>query len=57
VDAVAYATLTWVDWFNHRRLLESIGHVPPDGPPRWWNTLTVWPMTGSCQMSGIWRVS
>jgi transposase InsO family protein len=29
VDAVAYATLTWVDWFNHRRLLESIGHVPP----------------------------
>jgi putative transposase len=21
--------LEWVDWFNHRRLLESIGHVPP----------------------------
>jgi transposase InsO family protein len=29
VDAVEYATLTWVDWFNHRQLLESIGHVPP----------------------------
>jgi putative transposase len=26
---VEYATLEWVDWFNHRRLLEPIGHVPP----------------------------
>ena len=23
------ATLRWVDWFNNRRLLEPIGHVPP----------------------------
>lgn len=29
VDDVEYATLEWVDWFNHRRLLEPIGHVPP----------------------------
>jgi transposase InsO family protein len=29
LDAVEYATLEWVDWFNHRRLLEPIGHVPP----------------------------
>ncbi len=29
VDAVEYATLNWVDWFNHRRLLEPIGYVPP----------------------------
>lgn len=28
-DAVEYAPLEWVDWFNNRRLLESIGHVPP----------------------------
>jgi putative transposase len=28
-DAVEYSTLEWVDWFNHRRLLESIGNVPP----------------------------
>ena len=28
-DAVEYATLEWVDWFNNRRLLESIGNVPP----------------------------
>ena len=29
MDAVEYATLEWVDWFNHRRLLEPIGNVPP----------------------------
>lgn len=29
VDEVEYATLTWVDWFNHRRLLEPIGNIPP----------------------------
>ncbi len=28
-EAVEFATLEWVDWFNHRRLLEPIGHVPP----------------------------
>ena len=28
-DAVEFATLTWVDWFNTRRLLEPIGYVPP----------------------------
>jgi transposase InsO family protein len=29
IEAVEFATLTWVDWFNHRRLLEPIGYVPP----------------------------
>ena len=29
MDSVEYATLEWVDWFNQRRLLESIGYVPP----------------------------
>ena len=28
-DAVEYATLEWVDWFNNRRLLEPIGDIPP----------------------------
>lgn len=28
-EAVEYATLEWVDWFNHRRLLGPIGNVPP----------------------------
>jgi putative transposase len=29
IDDLEYATLEWVDWFNHRRLLEPIGDVPP----------------------------
>ncbi|OFW57606.1 MAG: hypothetical protein A2133_03465 [Actinobacteria bacterium RBG_16_64_13] len=29
LDDVEYATLEWVDWFNHRRLLETIGYIPP----------------------------
>jgi putative transposase len=29
LDQVEYATLEWVDWFNHRRLLAPIGHIPP----------------------------
>jgi transposase InsO family protein len=28
-DAVEFATLEWVDWFNHRRILEPIGNIPP----------------------------
>ncbi len=38
-EAVEYATLEWIDWFNHRRLLETIGRVtqtkqPPANPAR-----------------------
>ena len=29
VRGVEYATLEWVDWFSHRRLLETIGNIPP----------------------------
>jgi transposase InsO family protein len=29
MEAVESATLAWVHWFNHRRLLEPIGHIPP----------------------------
>ena len=29
IEAVEYATLEWVDWFNNRRLLEPIGNIPP----------------------------
>jgi len=28
-EAVEYATLEWVDWFNNKRLLEPIGNIPP----------------------------
>jgi transposase InsO family protein len=29
LEAVEFATLEWVDWFNNRRLLEPIGYIPP----------------------------
>ena len=28
-EAVEFATLAWVDWFNNRRLLAPIGNIPP----------------------------
>jgi putative transposase len=28
-EAVEFATLDWVDWFNNRRLLEPTGNIPP----------------------------
>ena len=32
LEAVQYATLEWVDWFNNRRLLEPIGDMPSAEP-------------------------
>ena len=29
LEAMEFATLEWVDWFNHRRLFEPIGDLPP----------------------------
>ena len=29
LEDVEFATLTWVDWFNTRRLLGPIGDIPP----------------------------
>ena len=29
IEAVEFATLEWVHWFNHRRLFEPIGHISP----------------------------
>ncbi len=29
LEQVEFATLEWVDWFNHRRLLGPIGDIPP----------------------------
>ena len=29
IDDVEFAVLEWVDWFNHRRLFEPIGMIPP----------------------------
>ena len=29
LEAAEFSTLEWIDWFNHRRLLEPIGDIPP----------------------------
>jgi putative transposase len=39
-EAVEFATLEWVDWFNNRRLLEPIGNIPPaEAEQRYYATL------------------
>jgi putative transposase len=39
-EAVEFDTLEWVDWFNHRRLLEPIGSMPPaEAEERYYATL------------------
>lgn len=29
MESVELATLEWVSWFNHQRLMESLGYIPP----------------------------
>lgn len=39
LEAVEFATLEWVDWFNHRRLLSSIGNVPAEAEATYYASL------------------
>lgn len=42
---VELATLEWVDWYNHRRLLEPIGNIPPaEAEERYYQQLSDLPM-------------
>jgi putative transposase len=44
-EAVEYATLEWVNWFNKRRLLEPIGNIPPaEAEARYYAMLDELPM-------------
>jgi putative transposase len=44
-EAVEFATLEWVDWFNNRRLLEFIGNIPPaEAEAAYYAKLEVTPM-------------
>jgi putative transposase len=44
-EAVEFATLEWVDWFNHRRLLEPIGNIPPaEAEQKYYTTMDSLPM-------------
>ena len=48
VESVEIATLTWVDWFNNRRLLEPIGNIPPaEAEERYYATLD--------EQNGLWK--
>ena len=29
IEEVEFATASWVEWFNNRRLMEPIGDIPP----------------------------
>ena len=45
LEAVEWATLEWVHWFNHRRLLEPIGNIPPaEAEARYYETLEETPL-------------
>lgn len=44
-EAVEYATLEWVDWFNNRRLLQPIGKIlPAEAKANFYATLVAEPM-------------
>src|SRR5215203_2668171 len=44
-EAVEFATLEWVDWFNNRRLLKPIGNIPPaEAEAAYYAQLEVMPM-------------
>lgn len=44
-EAVEFATLEWVDWYNQRRLLEPIGNIPPaEAEARFYANLEAAPM-------------
>jgi transposase InsO family protein len=38
LESVEFATLEWVDWFNHRRLMGPIGNIPPAEAERFYYT-------------------
>jgi putative transposase len=41
-EQLELATLEWVNWFNHHRLLESIGYIPPaEAEANYWRQLAI----------------
>ena len=57
-EAVELATLEWVSWFNHHRLLEPIGYIPPaEAEANYWRqqaqaTATTKPCQEAAQQEG-----
>jgi hypothetical protein len=51
---VEFVTLEWVDWFNHRRLLEPIGNMPPaEAEERYYAMLDEPAMAAQRQPNGL----
>jgi putative transposase len=43
-EAVEIATLNWVSWFNHHRLMEGLGYIPPtEDEANYWRKITKQP--------------
>jgi transposase InsO family protein len=57
-EAVELATLEWVSWFNHHRLLEPIGYIPPaEAEANYWRqhaqaSATTKPVRSAVQQEG-----
>src|SRR5882757_5475125 len=53
-EAVEFATLEWVNWFNYRRLLEPIGNIPPaEAEQRYYAMLEQLAMAASLKRNGL----
>ncbi|MET4036276.1 hypothetical protein ABMB68_009072 [Bradyrhizobium sp. RT4a] len=53
-EAVEFATLEWVDWFNNRRLLEPVGNIPPaEAEQRYYAMLKHPAMAAELKPSGL----
>ena len=51
-EAVELATLEWVAWFNHHRLLERIGYIPPaEAEENYWRQKRQAQITSQAQIS------
>lgn len=55
-EAVKFATLKWVNWFNHRRLLEPIGNMPPaEAEVQYYARLDAPAMAAELERNGLWQ--
>ena len=53
-EAVELATLEWVHWFNHQRLLEPIGYIPPaEAEANYWRQLAEKGLSGILCEAGL----
>jgi len=47
VEDLEFATLEWVDWFNNRRLMSTLGYVPPAEHEAGWYSSTAPALAGT----------